>query len=158
MTVHEDTLLNQPTINLGVAGFGTVGTGLAKAIRENSAWISRRLGKVLHIHTVLVHDLHKKRHFIPDPDTLFTDDPETFLNTPDIDIVVELIGGTGLAYDLITRSLARGTSVVTANKALLAEKGPELFALASKHNTGLYYEASVAGGIPIVQTLKEDRK
>jgi len=155
MTVHEDTLLNQPTINLGVAGFGTVGTGLAKAIRENSAWISRRLGKVLHIHTVLVHDLHKKRHFIPDPDTLFTDDPETFLNTPDIDIVVELIGGTGLAYDLITRSLARGTSVVTANKALLAEKGPELFALASEHNTGLYYEASVAGGIPIVQTLKE---
>ncbi len=155
MTVHKDTLLNHPTINLGVAGFGTVGTGLAKAIRENGEWIGRRLGKTLKIHTVLVRDLQKKRHFIPDPETVFTDDPEAFLQTPDLDIIVELIGGTGLACDLITRSLSMGRSVVTANKALLAIQGPDLFALAARTGAGLYYEASVAGGIPIVQTLKE---
>ncbi len=142
-------------INLGVAGFGTVGIGLAKAIRENEEWINRRLGKTLRIHTVLVRDIHKKRHFIPDPGTVFTDDPEVFLTTPDIDIVVELIGGTGLAQEIISRSLHKGRPVVTANKALLAEKGRELFALAGEKQVGLYYEASVAGGIPIVQTLKE---
>jgi homoserine dehydrogenase len=149
------TILNRTCINLAVAGFGTVGTGLAKAIRENAQWIDRRLGKTLRIHTVLVRDIHKNRHFIPDPDTVFTTDPEAFLNTPDIDIVVELMGGTGLAHEIITRSLSMGRSVVTANKALLAQRGSELFALAARHGAGLYYEASVAGGIPIVQTLKE---
>jgi homoserine dehydrogenase len=152
---NEEPILNRPYINLAVAGFGTVGTGLAKAIRENLDWIGRRLGKTLRIHTVLVRDIHKKRHFIPDPETIFTDDPETFLATSDIDIVVELIGGTGLAFEIISRSLSQGRSVVTANKALLAERGGELFALAAENNAGLYYEASVAGGIPIVQTLKE---
>ena len=152
---NEETILNRSYINLAVAGFGTVGTGLAKAIRENADWIGRRLGKTLRIHTVLVRDIHKNRHFIPDPDTVFTDDPEAFVTTPDIDIVVELIGGTGLAFEIISRSLAMGRSVATANKALLAEKGGELFALAAEKQAGLYYEASVAGGIPIVQTLKE---
>ncbi|MFP4128206.1 MAG: homoserine dehydrogenase [Desulfonatronovibrio sp.] len=147
--------MKKKTINLALAGFGTVGTGLARIIRANSDWIERRTGKNLVIRKVLVRDLSKVRSFIPGPETVFTDNIQDILSDADIDIVVELMGGMDTAFELIHQSLENGKHVVTANKALLAEKGEHLFSLAHEKNLGLYYEASVAGGIPIVQTLKD---
>lgn len=142
-------------IRLGLAGFGTVGSGVAKVIAENGELIRRRTGKRLHIKTVLVRSLKKTRAFDPGPGTSFTTDPSRLWADPEIDIVVELMGGTSTAYDIIEAALKAGKHVVTANKALLAERGRSLFRLADEKGLGLYYEASVAGGIPIVQTLKE---
>ncbi|NCC24505.1 MAG: homoserine dehydrogenase [Deltaproteobacteria bacterium] len=142
-------------IRIGLAGFGTVGSGLATIIAENRDWIAHRIGKELVIPSILVRDLCKKRDNIPHPETVFTDDPLAFVDNPDIDIFVELIGGTTVARNLILSALDHGRPVVTANKALLAEHGAELFIRAAEKGVGLYYEASVAGGIPIVQTLKE---
>ncbi len=147
--------MEKEVIHLGLAGFGTVGTGLAKILENNKAWIDKRLGKSLKIKTVLVKDLQKERSFLPPPDSKLTDHTEEITNDEDIDIVVELIGEPTRAYEIITKALESGKSVVTANKALLSERGPELFELAAEKNMGLYYEASVAGGIPIVQALKE---
>ncbi|MBM9532107.1 hypothetical protein JWG42_18300, partial [Desulfoprunum benzoelyticum] len=102
-----------------------------------------------------VRDLDKPRNVIPSPDTTFTTSMDALIDDPEIDIVVELAGGVEFPRTLITRALNSGKSVVTANKALLAEHGPELFELAADKGLGLYYEASVAGSIPIIQTLKE---
>lgn len=147
--------MDKEVIRIGLAGFGTVGTGLAKIILENQEWIKRRIGKELVISRVLVRDLNKVRSFIPSPETKFTNNPDDLLTDPAIDIIVELIGGIEVPYTIITRALEQGKSVVTANKALLALKGNELFELATQKKAGLYYEGSVAGGVPIVQTLKE---
>jgi len=147
--------MQHDTIHIGLAGYGTVGSGLARILQNNREWIRKRLGKELHLKKILVQDPNKARRHVPPPDTALTMDMEDLVADPDIDIVVELIGGLDTAYSLITRSLSSGKSVVTANKALLAERGPELFNLAAKNGLGLFYEASVAGGIPIVQTLKE---
>jgi len=145
---------NDP-IQIGLAGYGTVGTGLAQILLNNRDWIFRRLGREVRIKTILVRDLSKVRSAIPSPETVFTDRIEDLIDDPELDLVVELIGGYDVAYRIITGALRSGKSVVTANKALLAEHGPELLSLASRNNLGLSYEASVAGGIPIVQTLKE---
>jgi homoserine dehydrogenase len=147
--------LKDSVINLGLAGLGTVGSGLVKIIQENSDWIERRLGKTLKVKTIMVRDMDKPRNVAPSPDTTFTTSLDDIIGDPEIDIVVELAGGIEFPRTLITRALNSGKSVVTANKALLAEYGPELFELAAARNLGLYYEASVAGGIPIIQTLKE---
>ncbi|MFO8030996.1 MAG: homoserine dehydrogenase [Desulfohalobiaceae bacterium] len=147
--------MQKQKIRIGLAGFGTVGTGLAQILEHNKDWIYKRMGKELEISSILVRDLEKVRTSIPGPGTRITSKYEDLVQDQDLDLIVELIGGLDTAYELIKGSLQSGKSVVTANKALLAEKGPELFALAAKNNLGLYYEASVAGGIPIVQTLKE---
>lgn len=147
--------MNRETIHIGLAGLGTVGTGLVQILENNRTWINKRLGKDLIIKNILVSDLQKDRPILPDAHTALTDRTQDLIDDPDLDIIVELIGGMDTAYDLIKNSLLAGKSVVTANKALLAERGPELFELAAQRDLGLYYEASVAGGIPIVQTLKE---
>ncbi|QGY41098.1 homoserine dehydrogenase [Pseudodesulfovibrio cashew] len=141
-------------IRLGLGGFGTVGSGLAKILDMNRERIAKRLGKRIEIASVLVRDLNKQRAFDLGSDVTFTDDPKALVND-DIDIVVELMGGLDTARDLILDAFAAGKHVVTANKHLLAEHGLELFEAAGKHNVGLMFEASCAGGIPIVQTLKE---
>ncbi len=141
-------------VRIALAGFGTVGTGLAKIIRENEEWIKKRTGAVLIIEKVLVRDISKPRPFVPHPTTTFTTNPAELLEG-NPDILVELIGGTSLAYELIKKALEKGISVVTANKALLATRGKELLSLAEEKGVGLYFEASVGGGIPIVETLKE---
>lgn len=143
------------TVKIGLAGYGTVGLGLARILRENSDWITHRLGKNIEIKKILVKDLNKIREFIPSPETLFTNNIDELIYDKDLDLVIELIGGTDTAYNIISGSLQNGKSVVTANKALLASNGSELFELADKDNLGLYYEASVGGGIPIIQSLKE---
>ncbi|GAB7022477.1 homoserine dehydrogenase [Salidesulfovibrio brasiliensis] len=142
------------SVKLGLAGFGTVGSGLAAILEENGDWIERRIGRKLEIRTAVVRDLNKARAVNPGPDTEFTTDMTRLTTDPEIDIVVECMGGLETAYDLIRTALEAGKHVVTANKHLLAERGPELFSIARKSGKGLYYEASCAGGIPIVETLK----
>ena len=141
-------------IKLGLGGFGTVGSGLAKILDSNAERIEKRLGKRLEIKTVLVRDLNKKRAFDLGPNVTFTDDPSALINS-DVDIVVELMGGVDTAKQLILDAFKAGKHVVTANKHLLAEHGLELFDAAQENRVGLMFEASCAGGIPIVQTLKE---
>jgi homoserine dehydrogenase len=142
------------TLRLGLAGFGTVGSGLAQILHENREIILARTGRNIAITTVLVRDLTKKRAVATGPEVRFTAKPDDLLG-PDVDVVVELMGGVDLALDLITRALNAGKHVVTANKHLLALHGPELSALAAQKGLGLFYEASVAGGVPIVQALRE---
>ncbi len=138
---------------IGLAGLGTVGGGLVRMLEENRDDIFRRIGRPIIVKTVAVRDVTKPRD-LP-PQTKLVGDPLLLAEDPDIDVVVELIGGTGKARDLILKALASGKSVVTANKALLAEQGADIFALAEANGLFLGYEASVAGAIPIVQTLKE---
>lgn len=142
-------------LRLGLAGFGTVGSGLAKILHENRDIILARTGRDIRIKTILVRDLTKKRAVATAPEVQFTTNPDDLITDPDIDVVVELMGGVDTARTLITKALNAGKHVVTANKHLLALHGPELSVLAAQKNLGLYYEASVAGGIPIVQTLRE---
>ncbi len=144
---------NQDTVVIGMAGYGTVGSGLAALLNENKEEIFRRTGKDIMLKTIAVRDVHKKRS-VPFK-AVFTDDVLSIADDPETDIIVELMGGTDTARRLITRALENGKSVVTANKALLAEHGVELFELAAANNCSIAYEASVAGAIPIVQTLKE---
>lgn len=141
-------------IKLGLGGFGTVGSGLAKILDMNSERIAKKLGKRIEIKSVLVRDLNKKRAFDLDSDVIFTDNPAEMINS-DIDIFVELMGGLDTAKDLMLKAFTAGKHVVTANKHLLAEHGLELFEAAKENNVGLMFESSCAGGIPIVQTLKE---
>ncbi len=143
------------TVKLAIAGFGTVGTGLARIIEENEDVILARCGKKFQIVSVLVRDIKKRRDYLPGPGVTLTDNIEEFTSCPDVDIVVELMGGTTVAFDIVKKSLESGKHVVTANKHLLAERGIELFDIAKENSVGLYYEASVAGGIPIVQAIKE---
>lgn len=138
---------------IGIAGLGTVGTGLVKLLKENATEIQRRTGKTIQLKWVAVRDLSKARE-LPEG-TLLTDNPMAIVEDSEVDIVIELMGGIDLAGSLIKKALENGKSVVTANKALLAEKGEELFTLAENNNLCLAYEASVAGAIPIVQTLKD---
>jgi homoserine dehydrogenase len=142
-------------IRIAVAGLGTVGGGLAAILEKNGEWVRSRLGRSVRIKTALVRDLDKPRGAALDPAVKLTADPAEITNDPDIDIVVELMGGIDAPRELITRALEAGKHVVTANKALLAEQGRDLFRLAADKGLGLYFEASVAGGVPIVQTLKE---
>ncbi|GAB6057364.1 homoserine dehydrogenase [Desulfonatronum parangueonense] len=142
-------------IRLGLAGLGTVGTGLAKILASNADWIEQRLGRRVEIKTALVRDPSKKRDLPENAAIRLTADVQDLLGDPELDIIVELMGGQDTAYEVITGALRSRRHVVTANKALLAHRGNELFALAAEHQVGLGFEASIAGGIPIVQTLKE---
>ncbi len=114
-------------IKLGLGGFGTVGSGLARILDMNADRIAKKLGKKIEIKSVLVRDLNKKRAFDLGPDATFTDDLDTLANNPDIDIIVELMGGLDTAKDLMLKAFSAGKHVVTANKHLLAEHGLELF-------------------------------
>ncbi len=147
--------MNDRPVHIGLAGLGTVGSGLVAILERNADWIALRLGRRLVLSKVLVRDPAKPRAVALPPEVGLVTDPDALVNDPDIDIVVELMGGTGAAFSLIHKALSAGKHVVTANKALLAERGPELFALAAGKGLGLYYEASCAGAIPIVETLKQ---
>lgn len=142
----------QPFV-IGLAGLGTVGGGLVEMLDKNKDDILRRTGRNIVLKTVAVRDASKPR-VLPIGVGL-VDNPLVLAEDPDIQVVVELMGGKTAAKQLIQTALGRGKSVVTANKALLAEDGEELFRLAREQGVALRYEASVAGAIPIVQTLKE---
>ena len=140
---------------VGLAGFGTVGSGLARLMAENADIIRRRTGRDMTIKTILVRDAHKARATALPPGAELTTDPARLVADPEIDVLVELMGGIDAARALITAALEHGKHVVTANKALLAEDGLALIRLARRKRRILLYEASVAGAIPVVQALKE---
>jgi len=135
-------------------GWGTVGSGVTQILKKNSALISRRLGTRLRLVRVADLDLKRDRGIRLSPGTL-TRDAVRVINDPAIDIVVELIGGLDPAEELVRAALRRGKRVITANKALLAERGRDLFAEAARVNRRIFFEASVGGGIPIIKIIRE---
>ncbi len=142
-------------LTLGLAGFGTVGSGFVQILAENRSELLARSGCEFVLKTVAVRDLARPRAVDLPKDTVLTTDYMSIAEDPSIDIVIELMGGIEKPLAFIRRALENGKHVVTANKALLAEVGTELFALAEQKGLLLLYEASVAGGIPVIQTMKE---
>ena len=148
--------MNCSSLGIGLAGLGTVGSGVVLALERNAGLISARTGGQvkLEIARVLVRDLAKLRPVTLPEETLTTSWRE-LVEDPAVDIVVELIGGTTDAFEIVAAALKAGKPVVTGNKALLAERGVELFALSKEHDTPIHFEAAVAGGIPIIKTVQE---
>lgn len=141
-------------IHIGLLGLGTVGGGTLTVLRRNQEEITRRAGRGIQVKLAAVRDLKKARDFAGDELELTTD-PMAVVTHPDIDIVVELMGGTELTRELVLQAIANGKHVVTANKALLALHGNEIFAAAQQKGVMVAFEAAVAGGIPIIKALRE---
>ena len=141
-------------INVGLLGCGTIGTGVAKILIDNKELLLSRVGAVLNLKYVADIDLETDRG-IPFDNSVFISDAFKVVDDPDIDIVVEMIGGEGIAKDLILRAIDNGKPVVTANKALLARHGNTLFRAAVKNGVDLAFEASVGGCMPIIKSLRE---
>lgn len=146
--------MSAPVLKIGLAGFGNVGAGVYKNIAKNRHLLQERTGRDLVVSRIAVRDTAKSRT-VPLPAELVTTDLDELASDPEIDLVVELIGGTERAFALVKSALENGKTVVTGNKALLAERGKELFAIAEQHGKPIYYEAAVAGGIPIIKTVQE---
>ncbi|OIQ81411.1 homoserine dehydrogenase [mine drainage metagenome] len=141
-------------INVGLLGMGTVGGGTWTVLTRNQEEITRRAGRPIHIVKVAERDLALARK-VTGGQVVVTDDAFSVVNDPDIDIVVELIGGTTVARELVLQAISNGKHVVTANKALLAVHGNEIFAAAQKKGVMVAFEAAVAGGIPIIKAVRE---
>jgi len=141
-------------INVGLLGIGTVGGGTWEVLNRNAGEIRRRAGRAIRISRVADKDLKKARKLVEGKAILHGNAWEV-VRAPDIDIIVELIGGTGIAKDLVLEAIAQGKHVVTANKALLAKHGNRIFAAAQKKGVMVAFEASVGGGIPIIKALRE---
>ncbi len=142
------------SIKIGIIGFGTVGSGTVKILFENQALIKKRLGCPLLIKKIAVRDPSLPRR-VSVPEGLLTTEVETLFKDPEIKIVVELIGGIEPARTFILKAIEAGKHVVTANKAVLAEHGRELFSAAARQGVDIAFEAAVGGGVPIIKTLKE---
>ncbi|OGV72904.1 MAG: homoserine dehydrogenase [Methylophilales bacterium RIFCSPHIGHO2_02_FULL_57_10] len=141
-------------INVGLLGIGTVGGGTFTVLSRNQEEITRRAGRLIRIVKVADRDVARARE-IPKGTVEVTDDAFSVVNDPAIDIVVELIGGCTVAKELVLKAIENGKHVVTANKALLAVHGNEIFAAAQKKGVIVAFEAAVAGGIPIIKALRE---
>ncbi|WP_373796851.1 homoserine dehydrogenase [Neisseria dentiae] len=140
-------------VNIGILGLGTVGSGTARVLQDNAAEISRRLGREVNISAVCDSSEEKARTICPA--AAFVKDPFELVQRADVDVVVELFGGTGAAKDAVLKAIENGKHIVTANKKLLAEYGNEIFSLAEQKNVMVQFEAAVAGGIPIIKALRE---
>ena len=141
-------------INVGLLGIGTVGGGTFAVLARNQEEIARRAGCAITMKMVADKDIERARRLVG-KNAVVTADANEVVTHPDIDIVVELIGGTGVAKDLILKAIANGKHVVTANKSLLAQHGNEIFAAAQKQDVMVAFEAAVGGGIPIIKSLRE---
>ena len=141
-------------INIGLLGCGTVGTGVAKILIENRDLLRSRVGATLNLRRVADIDLKTDRGIRFD-DGVFISDAYKIVDDPDIDIIVEMIGGEGVAMDLILRAIDNNKQIVTANKALLANHGNSIFKAAAKKGVDLAFEASVGGCMPIIKSLRE---
>ena len=141
-------------VGIGIAGFGTVGGGVLSILRRHAGDIEARLGARIVVRKVAVRDPGKERALDLDPG-LLTGRVEDLLDDPQIAVVVELMGGIDQPLSLVRGALERGKHVVTANKALLAARGDEIFRLARAKGVDVYYEAAVCGGVPIIRTLRE---
>lgn len=141
-------------IRIGLIGCGVVGQGLMQLLHDNAEDIEGRLGGRIEVRHIIARDTSAPRG--PHVDlAMVTGDPSAMFADPEVDIVVEIMGGIELADAYVRRALEAGKSVVTANKALLADRGHALFELAEKHGVDLYYEAAVAGGVPIIRVMRE---
>ena len=141
-------------MKVGILGLGTVGGGVVNVLQKNSKSIKRRTGAEIELVIAGVRDLTKKR--ICDTKKIkLTEDPFEVVNHPDIDVVLELIGGFGLAKELVETAINNGKHIITANKALIGNHGNELIKLANKKKVRFLFEASVAGGIPIIKALEQ---
>jgi homoserine dehydrogenase len=141
------------TVRIGILGYGVVGQGIVRLLSDNASTIESRLGAPLEVLRIVARDTTKARA-VPPPEGTLSYDPEDVLGDPEIDIVVEVVGGIEPAGSFVRAAIERGKQVVTANKALLAEHS-ELIELAEERGVDLYFEAAVAGGIPIIRLLRE---
>jgi len=141
-------------IKVGLLGLGTVGAGTFKVLQRNQQEITRRAGRGIEISMIAVRNIEKARALVGDVCPV-VGDSMLVVNNPDIDIIVETIGGTGLTRELVMTAIANGKHVVTANKALLAMHGNEIFKAAQDRGVMVAFEAAVAGGVPIIKALRE---
>lgn len=141
-------------IGVGILGFGTVGAGVAAGLIKNRSVMAERTGIDIELRKIADLDITTDRGVAVDPAILSTD-AFAVVNDPEIDVVVELIGGTGIAKKLVIAALEAGKPVVTANKKLLAEYGREIFSLAAEKGVDIFYGASVGGGIPVIRSLRD---
>jgi homoserine dehydrogenase len=144
----------KPALGVGLVGLGTIGTGVVRAFQDHGALIDERLGFPLELRRIADIDLESDRGVVLDAYRLGSDWKE-LVEDPAVDVVIELVGGTGVALELVRAALAAGRRVVTANKALLAHHGPELYALADENGTEIAFEAAVGGTIPVLRALRE---
>ncbi|MEX0963478.1 MAG: homoserine dehydrogenase [Pseudohongiellaceae bacterium] len=140
------------SIKLGICGYGTVGGGSYKLLQNNGDEIFRRVGCKIEVVRIASRGLQAGDIETP---AAISSDPFDVVNDPDVDIVIETLGGFDPAFEVVRQALANGKHVVTANKALIAERGNELFSVAAQNSVTLAYESSVAGGIPIIKALRE---
>jgi homoserine dehydrogenase len=141
-------------IKLGLIGFGTVGAAVVDILQANASLIEQRLGGKMHLHKIADLDLERERE-VEVPPEILTVDANAVLDDPEIAVVMELIGGIEPARAFILKAMQKGKHVVTANKALLAQHGAEIFAVAQQCGVRIGFEASVGGGIPIIRSLRE---
>lgn len=142
------------SVQVGLLGLGTVGGGTVNVLQRNAKEIARRAGRGIEVTHAAARQINKKR--ICDTDGIqLTVDPHEVVSNPDVDIVVELIGGDTLALELVMQAIENGKHVVTANKALIAKHGNEIFAAAQKKGVVVAFEAAVAGGVPIIKAIRE---
>jgi len=141
-------------IKLGMLGGGTVGSGVYHALTKNSAIFQKRTGCALEIVKIAVKQIREPRPYHI-PENLLTTDWKEVVHNPEVQIVTELVGGTTVAREMVLTALELRKPVVTANKALLATYGAELFEAAEEYNTPIFFEASVAGGIPVIKAIRE---
>ena len=141
-------------IGIGLAGFGTVGSGVYKNLARNGALMEERTGVAFSVRRIAVKDLAEPRR-VEAPAELFVTRPDDLIEDPSIRIVIELMGGIEFPLRFIRRAIEAGKIVITANKALLAEHGKEIFALAEAKQVPVFFEAAVAGGIPIIKAVRE---
>ncbi|MCK4242940.1 MAG: homoserine dehydrogenase [Dehalococcoidia bacterium] len=143
------------SIGIGLMGLGVIGGGVAKALMEREEAIASQVGCPLRLRKILVRDLAKRRVVEVEPH-LLTTDPRQIIDDPEIDIVIEVIGGESPALELIKEAILKGKHVVTANKEVISKHGPELISLAQTKGVDILYEASVGGGIPLIAPFKQD--
>ncbi len=137
--------MDKKNIRIGLIGLGTVGSGVFKTLKNFDN---------VEVVKIAVKNINKPRNIEGLDNTMLTDNPYEIVENPNIDIVVELIGGIDPAYDLIKKAIENGKHIVTANKELLAKRGEELFSFAEEHNKVILYEAAIAGGIPLIMPIK----
>ncbi|CAM3854502.1 hypothetical protein GCM10009865_53300 [Aeromicrobium ponti] len=140
-------------ISVGLLGFGTVGKGVYETINKHQGRLQAILGKQVKVSAILVKNVDK--HDLPDKDVLLTDDFQKIIELPKLDVVIDAIVGKEPGYTYLRQAVTRGCHVITANKEMFAHHGSELKTLAKEHNVSLGFEATVGGGIPIIQTLKQ---
>ena len=142
-------------INIGLIGFGNIGSYFYKTLEKNKKYISKKTGAIPNIKYICAKNISKKRK-VNLPKNKWIKNPFDLINKNDLDIIIELIGGSeGVAKKVVISALKKQKHVITANKELISKQGDELAYLAEKNNVNLEYEAAVAGGIPVIRSIKE---